>query len=375
MVQKFRIRAPKKTNASTDVASLAELGDLVKLQQRLADEGRKLQLFVIKARQAEENKADVREDREHECFQAPKGELCGPGSRYVIEEELGKVVFASVFRCRQREPSGGVQPGGDYAIKFDRANSMLHKVAERELALMRRLHRHAAEKDPEGAVHLIGLADTGSFVQGRHLALVFELMKCDCRHALRKCGQGHGLPLLSTVRNFGRNLFSGLRTLRRIGVIHCDVKPDNLLMSLDKVSVKLCDFGSASEVEDQVRTEYVQPRYYRALEVILGQPYSTQIDVWSAGYTLFELATSLILLNGASNNEILLEMLKVSGMFSQRFATTCEYAARHFNASGNLQNANGDFRVDSVNNAVLLRASTKASDGTAPRPCQTLTRS
>jgi len=351
--EKFRAKAPQKPKASKDLASLAGLGNLVKLQQQLAEERRKLQLFVIKAKQAEENKADVREDWEHEYFQAPRGETLGPSSRFVIEEELGKGVFASVFRCRRREPQGGGQPGGDCAIKLIRANPTLQKVAERELALTRRLHRLTAEKDPEGSSHLIGLVDCGSFVQGRHLALVFELMKCDCRQALRKYGQGHGLPLLSTVRNFGRNIFSGLRALRRIGVIHCDVKPDNLLMSLDKATVKLCDFGSATDVEDQVRTENVQPRYYRAPEVILGQPYNTQIDIWSAGCTLFELATSLILLNGASNNEMVHEMLKVSGRFSQRFATTGEHAARHFNTSGDFLNAMGDFRVDSVNNAVL----------------------
>jgi len=106
-------------------------------------------------------------------------------------------------------------------------------------------------------------------------------------------------------------------------------------------------------VEDQIRTEYVLPRYYQAPEVILGQSYDTQIDVWSAGCTLFELATSLVLFNGAPNNEMLLEMLKVSGMFSPCFSTTGEYAARHFSASGNFLNTTGDSRVDSVNNAVL----------------------
>jgi len=123
---------------------------------------------------------------------------------------------------------------------------MLHNVANRELLLMRSLYRTAAEMDPEGAVHLIGLADCECFLQGRHPALVFELMKCDCRQALRKYIQGHGLPLL-LVCNLGRNIFSGLRALSRIGVIHCDVKPDNLLLSLDKA----CDSGIATDVHDQ----------------------------------------------------------------------------------------------------------------------------
>jgi len=50
---------------------------------------------------------------------------------------------------------------------------------------------------------------------------------------------------------------------------------------------------------------------------------------------------------------MLLEMMKVSGMFSPCFSTTGKYATRHFDANGNFINATGNFRVDSVSNAVL----------------------
>lgn len=49
------------------------------------------------------------------------------------------------------------------------------------------------------------------------------------------------------------------------------------------MSVKLSDFGSAMDLKDRLRpekaAESLQPRFYRAPEVILGQPYDTQIDV------------------------------------------------------------------------------------------------
>merc|ERR1712232_1249878 len=103
-------------------------------------------------------------------------------------------------------------------------------------------------------------------------------MKCDLRTALVKYGKGRGFPLLPTVRNLGKNIFLALRALRHAKLCHCDIKPENILLSLDTTSVKLADFGSAIYVDERVRTAYVQPRYYRAPEIILGQTYDMQID-------------------------------------------------------------------------------------------------
>merc|ERR1711957_1087489 len=100
-------------------------------------------------------------------------------------------------------------------------------------------------------------------------------------------------------------MFCALRALRALKVMHCDLKPDNILMSQDKTSVKVTDFGSATDVSDQICTAYVQPRYYRAPEVMLGIRYDTQVDVWSMGTTVFELATGQMLFKGNTNNAML----------------------------------------------------------------------
>ena len=41
-------------------------------------------------------------------------------------------------------------------------------------------------------------------------------------------------------------------------------------LTLSKTEIKLCDFGSAMDVGEAVKTAYLQPRFYRAPEVILG---------------------------------------------------------------------------------------------------------
>ncbi|CAK0865227.1 unnamed protein product, partial [Prorocentrum cordatum] len=145
--------------------------------------------------------------------------------------------------------------------------------------------------------------------------------------------QGRGLPL-QTVVQYSRQLFSVLRVLRQWGVIHGDLKPDNVLLSMSKMEIKVCDFGSAFEVADQIKTAYMQPRYYRAPEVIVGHTYDTQVDLWSLAVTLFELASGKILFTGRSNNAMLRQMLEVCGAYPRKLATTGAFSRKHFSPDG-----------------------------------------
>eukprot|EP00439_Symbiodinium_sp_Y106_P026694 s1185_g3.t1 len=218
---------------------------------------------------------------------------------------------------------------------------MMRKAAEKEVETYRKL----AKEDHEGAQYIMLLAPPETFEHQGHLCLVFDLLKCDLRTALtkrlgstsRRYGQGKGLPL-QTVAQYARQLFLALRCLRKVKLIHgrdpSDLKPDNVLITLSKTEIKLCDFGSAMDVGEAVKTPYLQPRYYRAPEVILGIGYDTQIDLWSVGVTLFELSSGKILFTGKSNNSMVRQMLEVSGAFPKRLATKGEFHAKHFNSEG-----------------------------------------
>jgi len=69
--------------------------------------------------------------------------------------------------------------------------------------------------------------------------------------------------------------------------IHCDVKPENILATVD--GYVLADWGNAS-VAPKAGT-YMQSRYYRAPEVALGRPPTSAIDMWSLGCVIRELLT------------------------------------------------------------------------------------
>ena len=82
--------------------------------------------------------------------------------------------------------------------------------------------------------------------------------------------------------------------------MHCDLKPENILLRhYNKAMVKIIDFGSSCFSHERVYT-YIQSRFYRAPEVILGIPYSFEIDMWSFGCVVCELINGMPIFPGAS---------------------------------------------------------------------------
>lgn len=91
------------------------------------------------------------------------------------------------------------------------------------------------------------------------------------------------------------------------------MKPENiLLVHISRSSIKVIDFGSSSYENRQIFT-YIQSRFYRAPEVILGIPITTAIDVWSFGCILAELFTGTPLFPGEDEKELLMCMMEVLG--------------------------------------------------------------
>lgn len=106
--------------------------------------------------------------------------------------------------------------------------------------------------------------------------------------------------------------------LNKNRLIHADLKPDNLLISEDTKILKMCDFGTALTLEDNGIIKYIQSRFYRAPEVLLGCPPYNQIDIWSIGVTLYEIYTQKYLFDGTTNNEMLKLIMDVRGKFNKK---------------------------------------------------------
>ncbi len=80
--------------------------------------------------------------------------------------------------------------------------------------------------------------------------------------------------------------------------MHCDLKPENILLkNIKKSGLKIIDFGSSCFEFERMYT-YIQSRFYRSPEVILGLAYGMPIDMWSFGCILAELYVGFPLFPG-----------------------------------------------------------------------------
>lgn len=168
----------------------------------------------------------------------------------------------------------------------------------------------------------------------QHLCMVFEPLAMNLREVLKKYGKNVGLHI-KAVRSYTQQLFLALKLLKKTGILHADIKPDNILVNENNLILKLCDFGSASHISDNEITPYLVSRFYRAPEIILGMPYDYAIDMWSAGCTIYELYTGKILFAGKSNNQMLKYFMDVKGKIPNRVVRKGQFKDQHFDASCN----------------------------------------
>ena len=111
--------------------------------------------------------------------------------------------------------------------------------------------------------------------------MVFELLSVNLYDLMKQNGY-RGLSW-SLLRLFLKQLLDSLCVLKDAKIIHCDLKPENILLNaLTRPDITLIDFGSAC-FENQTVYSYIQSRFYRSPEVLVGLPYNATIDMWSFG--------------------------------------------------------------------------------------------
>ena len=137
-------------------------------------------------------------------------------------------------------------------------------------------------------------------------------------------------------------MFLGLTLLKKCNILHADIKPDNILVSESRNTLKLCDLGSASDASDNTITPYLVSRFYRAPEIMLGLQYDYAIDVWSSACTLYELFTGKILFAGRSNNQMLKQIMELKGRFPNKLLRKAQFTTDHFDEDFNFMSAEVD---------------------------------
>ncbi|KAJ1039594.1 hypothetical protein NDA10_007692 [Ustilago hordei] len=223
------------------------------------------------------------------------------GHKYLILDILGQGTFGQVVKCQDMTTHEIV------AVKVIKNKPAYFNQSMMEVTVLEMLN---GNWDPNDEHHILRLKDT--FIHAKHLCLVLELLSSNL-YELIKQNSFQGLST-SLVRVFTAQLLDSLTVLNEARLIHCDLKPENILLkTLQTPSIKLVDFGSACHEKQTVYT-YIQSRFYRSPEVLLGLPYNSAIDMWSLGCIAVELFLGLPLFPGTSEYNQICRIVEMLGL-------------------------------------------------------------
>ncbi|GMM50999.1 hypothetical protein DASB73_019570 [Starmerella bacillaris] len=244
------------------------------------------------------------------------------GYRYRVVGKLGVGSFGSVLKCRDHKS------GRMVAVKITSSVPGLQTQARIEASILRSLMtEHSGDPDRHHFVRYIE-----HFRFRNHLCIASELLGPNL-YDMIKWNRYKGLNE-STVKFISKQLAEGLDFLASKNIIHCDLKPENILVSdFEECQVKIIDFGSSCYEGKRLYT-YIQSRFYRSPEILLGLPYGPAIDTWSYGAIVVELLLGRPVFPGEDESDLFALMCQFLGCPSPQLLMKCSRAQLFVNRNG-----------------------------------------
>uniref|UniRef100_A0A674EM76 non-specific serine/threonine protein kinase n=1 Tax=Salmo trutta TaxID=8032 RepID=A0A674EM76_SALTR len=244
--------------------------------------------------------------------------LCSVSCSYEVLEFLGRGTFGQVAKCWKRGTNEIV------AIKILKNHPSYARQGQIEVGILNRLSE-------ENADEFNFVRSYECFQHKGHTCLVFEMLEQNLYDFL-KHSKFSPLPL-QHIRPILQQVATALMKLKSLGLIHADLKPENIML-VDPLRqpyrVKVIDFGSASHVSKAVCSTYLQSRYYRAPEIILGLPFCEAIDMWSLGCVIAELFLGWPLYPGASEYDQIRYISQTQGLPAEYLLSAGTKTSRFF---------------------------------------------
>ena len=221
--------------------------------------------------------------------------------KYQVIEIIGEGAYGIVYKCKNTKTNEIV------AIKkfIELYEKLPKKEINREIFLLQ-ISKH------ENIVKLIE-----AFINKGYLFLVFDYAEKNLLQLIEDNPKGLNPEL---IRSLTYQMCKAVSYLHKKNIIHRDIKPENILIK-DYSKVEICDFGFARKMKIEEKTnnlqkmtDYVATRWYRAPEVILGQgSYGPEIDFWSIGCLMGEMANGKPLFPGDNQFNQLEYIIKIMG--------------------------------------------------------------
>uniref|UniRef100_A0A3P9LIE1 Protein kinase domain-containing protein n=1 Tax=Oryzias latipes TaxID=8090 RepID=A0A3P9LIE1_ORYLA len=257
-----------------------------------------------------------------EAFELMEGHyLVGNQGIYKVQEFLGEGSFGKVAKCTKL----GSQEM--YAIKII-ANVQEGKEEFESMKVIQVL-------DPDEN-HLMKMYECFSFQNV--ICLVYEILEESLEDFLNK-NECKATPL-TYVRAIAQQMFQALKALKSIGVVHCDIKLDNIMFADEKsLKFKLIDFGVAVEKKELPIGTEIQAIPFRAPEVILGLPLDESVDMWALGMVLACVYSGNYLFPSRTEYETIRAMVQIFGL------PEADVLHRAKNKAAFFTRDNGDWRL------------------------------
>jgi dual specificity tyrosine-phosphorylation-regulated kinase 2/3/4 len=218
--------------------------------------------------------------------------------RYEILEVIDSGSFGQVLRCQDHKTGEAV------AVKVLKNHYDAKKLGLNEFKIVEMLGR--------GLDHNNIVRVKKRFTFRGHFFMVFELLGINLYYFLHLNNYQPISPNLA--KRITVQLLTGLQHIHACNVIHCDLKPENIVFKQNnKSSIRIIDFGT-SILNSKFFFTYFQTRLYRAPEVVFQtKDYGPEIDIWSLGCIVCELLLGVPIFCGENEEELLISFCQMLG--------------------------------------------------------------
>ncbi|OBA19472.1 Pkinase-domain-containing protein [Metschnikowia bicuspidata var. bicuspidata NRRL YB-4993] len=225
-------------------------------------------------------------------------------------KEIGKGAFGTVVEAllAHLDENGQPRPArlGPFAIKRVLAQT---EYKCRELEILRAVNH-------PNVVCLKYFFDKRSRTDGKmYQNLVMECLPLNLQSEIKYYRHLKYTIPYPHMKAYTFQLARAMLYLHGMNISHRDIKPSNILIDPSTVRLKICDFGSAKQLEpNQPSVSYICSRFYRAPELIVGcTVYTTKIDIWGLGCVIAEMFLGKPIFQGVSSELQLKEVSKLLG--------------------------------------------------------------
>ena len=210
-------------------------------------------------------------------------------------DEIGRGGFGIVYRCTQ--------------VALDRKVAVKVLTADLDENRERFLREQRAMGRLTGHPNIVGVLQVGEMESG----YAYLVMQYHRRGSLEARIRRHGLLPLEEALRLGVKMAGALETAHRVGILHRDIKPGNILYT-DYGEPALSDFGIA-HITGGFKTAtgtFTGSPAFTAPEMLSGDPPSRASDVYGLGATLFAALTGHAAFERRSGEQLVAQFLRIA---------------------------------------------------------------